>query len=48
MRMIANEGSDVLIQENQEGHSVGLMAKLKAYELQDVGLGTIEANHALR
>jgi GTP cyclohydrolase II len=47
IRMIAEEGSGVLIYENQVGRGIGLMAKLKVYELQDAGLETIEANHAL-
>ena len=42
--MIAKEGSGVLICENQEGHGIGLTAKLKAYELQEAGLDIIEAN----
>jgi GTP cyclohydrolase II len=37
----------LLIYENQEGRGIGLMAKLQAYSLQDAGLDTIEANHAL-
>jgi 3,4-dihydroxy-2-butanone 4-phosphate synthase/GTP cyclohydrolase II len=47
MRTIASEGSGLLIYENQEGRGIGLMAKLQAYSLQDTGLDTIEANHAL-
>jgi GTP cyclohydrolase II len=41
---IADAGTGILIYENQEGRGIGLMAKLQAYELQDQGLDTIEAN----
>ena len=45
--MIAREGAGVLIYEQQEGRGIGLMAKLQAYELQDSGLDTVEANERL-
>ena len=47
LAMIGSAGAGVLIYEQQEGRGIGLMAKLQAYELQDSGLDTVEANERL-
>lgn len=47
MRLISQKGSGIIIYLNQEGRGIGLINKIKAYDIQNQGFDTVDANHEL-
>jgi 3,4-dihydroxy 2-butanone 4-phosphate synthase/GTP cyclohydrolase II len=47
MKLVEAEGKGLILYMKQEGRGIGLLNKLKAYQLQEQGMDTVEANHSL-